>query len=99
MACVENAIVPIPPKDWTPPTGWRPPNEKNDSTSKYAPFNCWHIFYFNLPVLSTTALIQQSIMSYGQKAPAISKQIPVTKDGIKEHLLAIVTTCDLVSSI
>ena len=37
-------------------------------------------------------------MGYAQKT---AKQIPVTKEGImiKEHFLAIITTCDLVSNI
>jgi len=34
-------------------------------------------------------------MGYAQKT---AKPIPVTKEGIKEHMLAIITTCDLVSN-
>jgi hypothetical protein len=42
---------------------------------------------------------QQSIMDYVQKMNTSAKQlIPVTKEGIKEHFLAIITTCDLVSN-
>ena len=39
-------------------------------------------------------------MGYVQKTNTSAKQlIPVTKEGIKEHFLAIITTCDLVSNI
>ena len=39
-------------------------------------------------------------MGYVQKTNTSTKQlIPVTKEGIKEHFLAIITTCDLVSNI
>ena len=37
-------------------------------------------------------------MAYAQKTSA-KQLIPVTKEGIKEHFLAIITTCDLVSYI
>ena len=43
---------------------------------------------------------QQSITAYAWKTTTGAKQpILVTKQGIKEHLLAIITTCDLVSII
>jgi hypothetical protein len=35
-------------------------------------------------------------MGYVEKT---AKPIPVTKEGIKEHFLAIITTCDLVSNV
>ena len=39
-------------------------------------------------------------MGYVQKMNTSAKQlIPVTKKGIKEHFLAIITTCNLVSNI
>jgi len=47
------------------------------------------------PVYSSTAKFkQQSIIGYTQKTKQL---IPVMKEGIKEHFLAIITTCDLVS--
>jgi hypothetical protein len=42
-------------------------------------------------------LVQQSIAKYGQKITKPSPIPPITKNGIQEHLLAIITTCDLVS--
>ena len=49
---------------------------------------------------STTKLKQQKMMGYVQKTTTSAKEpIPVTKEGIKEHFLAIITTCDLVSDI
>ena len=99
MACIDNQIVPTPPKDWTPPPGWRPPNEKDRSTGLYV-----HIaiilFIMPKPVyFSTTKFKQQLIMGYTQKTVGTKQPILVMKEGIKEHFLAIITTCDLVRDI
>ena len=45
---------------------------------------------------SASQLVQQSIAKYGQKAIEMAPIPPVNKSGIQEHLLAIITTCDLV---
>lgn len=48
---------------------------------------------------SATKLRQPSIVGYAKKTLTGTQQaVPVTKQGIKEHLLAIITTCDLVSN-
>ena len=49
------------------------------------------------PFLSASQLVQQSIVKYGQKITKPAPIPPFTKSGIQEHLLAIITTCDLVS--
>lgn len=95
MACVNNQIAPITTKDWMAPAGWRPPNEKDESTRSYVYF-CT-IYYSTCLIVSnsTTKFKQKSIVGYTQKT---KQPIPVTKEGIKEHFLAIITTCDLVSN-
>jgi hypothetical protein len=99
MACINNQIVPTPPKDWTPPPGWRPPNEKDDPTSLYVYYTTSSTILINLSNLlysSPAKLQQQSIMGYTQKTVGTKQLVPVTKEGIKEYFLAIITTCDLV---
>ena len=44
--------------------------------------------------LSTTTVKQQSIVRFTEKKS--TQAIPITKQGIKEHILAIIMTCDLV---
>jgi hypothetical protein len=56
-------------------------------------------FYLPNPVYSSTKFKQQSILGFAPKKTNVKQPIPVTKEGIKEHFLAIITTCDLVSNI
>jgi len=49
------------------------------------------------PFHSESQLVQQSIAKYAEKSVKPPPIPPVTKSGIQEHLLAIITTCDLVS--
>lgn len=56
--------------------------------------DCTRLWNRNSHFLSESQLVQQSIAKYGQK---VTKAPPVTKSGIQEHLLAIITTCNLVS--
>ena len=59
-------------------------------------FKWCRLLYYSL-IVSWSQLVQQSIAKYGQKAIKPAHIPPVTKSGIQEHLLAIITTCDLVS--
>ncbi len=49
------------------------------------------------PFRSESQLVQQSIAKYAEKSVKTPPIPPVTKSGIQEHLLVIITTCDLVS--
>ena len=57
------------------------------------------IFFSDIHIPRAPKLKQIPITAYTRKVTAPSAPLPVTKEGIKEHMLAVIATCDLVRCI